>query len=109
MTPRSERGTSTTVNPYSDAASSTTVLSRRSSIGRDAGRSADAREVETGRGVDDEALQERGIEPVHVLERVEHRETRVDAEEHRRVAVGEVQIDQQRASTGDIFAAAWPR
>ena len=48
--------------------------------------------------LDDQVAEERLVEPMRVLQRVDDREPRLGAEEHRRVAVGHVQVDQQRAA-----------
>ncbi len=70
--------------------------SRRMSTARFAGRSADASSSRPEARLDDQALQELGVEPMHVLERVEQRESRIGAEEDGRIAVGQVQVDEQR-------------
>ena len=43
---------------------------------------------------------------MRVLERVDDREARLDAEEHRRVAVGDVQVDEQQRLPVSSFASA---
>ena len=48
--------------------------------------------------------EERLVHLVHVLERVEHREARLGAQEQRGVAVRHVQVDEQRVRPG----ASWP-
>ena len=53
-------------------------------------------QVDAGARLDDQALQELGVEAIHVLERVEQRESRIRAEEDCRIAVGQVQVDEQR-------------
>ena len=50
-----------------------------------------------GLALHDEALEERLVEPVRVLHRVGHGEPRLGAQEDRRVAVGQVEVHQQRA------------
>ena len=68
--------------------------------GRRAARRAE--QIEARLVPDDEAAEVRGVEPVDVLERVEHRESRLAAEEHRGVAAGDVQVDQQRRVGRDL-------
>ena len=53
---------------------------------------------EAGLGMADQAVEERLVEPMDVLERVDHREARLGAEEDRGIAVGEVQIDRAASS-----------
>ena len=55
-----------------------------------------AEQIEPGARADDQAAQKRFVQPVGVLERFGNREAGLDAEEHRGIAGGEVQIDQQR-------------
>ena len=47
---------------------------------------------------DDQAPEERLVEPMCVLQRFDDGESRLDAEEHRGVADANVQIDQQRVA-----------
>ena len=54
----------------------------------------------------DQPVEERLVEPVRVLERVDDREARLDAEEHGGIAVGDVQIDEQRRLSGELSASA---
>ena len=54
-------------------------------------------QVDAALGADDQAAEERLVEPVGVLERIDDREARLGAKEHRRVAVGHVQVDEERA------------
>ena len=68
-----------------------------------AGTRSDERQQVDARGrVNDQAAEERLVEPVGVLERVDDGEPRLGAEEHRRVAVRQVQIDQQRLARSSL-------
>ena len=59
--------------------------------------------MRAGRRLHDQALEEGVVEAVDVVEGVDHREARLDAEEYRGVAVGQVQVDEQRpAACGAI-------
>jgi hypothetical protein len=64
-----------------------TEPSRRTSVrGRE--------QLEPRRGAADQTLQELGIETMQVLERVEHRKTRVGAQEHRGISIRQMQVHQ---------------
>ena len=106
MTPRSERGTSTTVNPYCDAASSTTVLSRRSSIGRHAAaQPMPADRGPTGSGptrLFRNAESSRCMFSSVSAPRNAHRRRGAPPRRRRRGA----DRSQQRACAGDIFASS---
>ena len=54
----------------------------------------------------DQSAEECLVQPVHVLERVDHREARFGAEVHGGVAVRQVQIDQDRRPAGSSCASA---
>ena len=56
----------------------------------------------------DQALQIGLVQPIDVFECVEHRETRLDAEKHGGVAMGQVQVNQQRRLLGCQRAATSP-
>ena len=58
--------------------------------------------IDAALGVDDQVPEERLVEPVRVLERVDDRESRLGAEEHGGIAVGHVQIDEQRAARFEL-------
>ena len=55
-----------------------------------------AEQVEPRLGADDEAAEERGVEPLDVFERVHHGKPRLGAKEDRRVAARHVEVDQER-------------
>ena len=59
-------------------------------------------EGQSATGVTDQPAEERLVQPVHVLERVDHREPRFGSEVDRSVAVGQVQIDQDRRTTRQL-------
>ena len=55
-------------------------------------------QVETSWGLHHQPLKEILVETVGILKCIQHGETGFDTEEHRRVAVGMMQIDEQRAA-----------
>ena len=79
---------------------------RRTSTGVSITRSDEASRSTPDLVCDDEAPEERLVEAVGVLQRIDDREARLGAKKHRRVAVGDVQIDEQRLLPGSSFASA---
>ena len=58
-------------------------------------RSERSEQIESGLGLFHQPVEERFIDPVHVLERVQDREARLDAQQDRGVAMADVHIDQE--------------
>ena len=63
-------------------------------------RSEEARRSNRDLGVRDQSLEERLVQPVGILERIEDGKPGLDSEKHGRVAVRQMQVDEQRASWG---------
>ena len=84
-------------------------ITRAGSASRRPGRSTRAPD-EASRSTPDaiwttRPAEERLVEAMGVLERVDHREPRLDAEKHRGIAAGLVQVDQQRLDRVATFRA----
>ena len=92
----SERGTSSTVIRRVWLAKSSSARMRVASKIPVTGLPGRAEQLEARFGLDDQPAEKRFVETLHVLERVHHREARLLAKKHGRVAKRNVQVDEQR-------------